>query len=137
MNRGRREFFVAQSVRIAGEPLREGARTGRRRHRHPFRRRCTLVPLWRIPANPWIHRNLPVATRMSVATHPEGALLMSVRKPVLKPVFLAVVGSVLAAGLLLVTSLAQDKKPEKKTAREVYKNIRVLPKDLPADQVIP
>lgn len=58
---------------------------------------------------------------------------MSVRRPVV----FATVGSVLAAGLLLAGSVAQDKKPEKKTAREVYKNIKVLPKDLPADQVIP
>jgi hypothetical protein len=66
-------------------------------------------------------------------THLEGVICMSVRKPVV----FAAVGSVLAAGLLLVSSVAQDKKPEKKTAREVYKNIKVLPKELPADQVIP
>ena len=58
--------------------------------------------------------------------------------PVSKSVMFSTVGSVLAAGLLFVSSVAQDKKPEtKKTAREVYKNIKVLPKDLPADQVIP
>jgi hypothetical protein len=41
------------------------------------------------------------------------------------------------AGLMIAASVAQDNQPRKKTAREVYKNIKVFPKDLPADQVIP
>jgi hypothetical protein len=53
-----------------------------------------------------------------------------------KPALIAAAGSVLLAGILLA-STAQEAKPEKKTAREVYKNIKVFPKDLPADQVIP
>jgi hypothetical protein len=58
---------------------------------------------------------------------------MSIRKTV---VFAA--SALLAAGALVVTGIAQDKPAEKKpTAREVYKNLKVLPKDLPADQVIP
>jgi Photosynthetic reaction centre cytochrome C subunit. len=54
-----------------------------------------------------------------------------------KPALIAAAGSVLLAGILLAASTAQETKSEKKTAREVYKNIKVFPKDLPADQVIP
>ena len=58
---------------------------------------------------------------------------MTVRKTVL---FTSAASALLAA-LLLVASVAQDNKTQKKTAREVYKNIKVFPKELPADQVIP
>ena len=57
--------------------------------------------------------------------------------PVRKPALIATGCSVLFAGMLLAASTAQETKQEKKTAREVYKNIKVFPKDLPADQVIP
>ena len=58
---------------------------------------------------------------------------MSLRKRTLVAALIS--GS--AAVLLLAAVGAQDRKPEKKLAREVYKNIKVFPKNLPADQVIP
>lgn len=59
---------------------------------------------------------------------------MSIRTSTL----LAVLGSTLAAAVLLGTSIAQEKNSgdQKPTAAQKYKNIKVL-KNVPADQIIP